>query len=97
MPPTRPRAGSAAARVIRTLYGRNCSRRARSPRCYSGIGAGRRNRRAPSTLPQLILDLVQAGIHAWLVDAGRARQPDPANDVVADLDGHAAPDRDHAG
>src|SRR5712691_10975028 len=47
-------------------------------------------------LLQELLHLLDAGVDALLVHAGRARQADAADRVVADLDRHAAVDRDHA-
>src|SRR2546422_3285059 len=47
-------------------------------------------------LLQELLYLFDPGADALLVHAGRARQADAADRVAADLDRHAAIDRDHA-
>src|SRR6267378_7486453 len=62
-----------------------------------------RARRAPRrrffwtqpALLQELLYLLDPGVHALFVHAGRARQADTADSVVADLDRHPAVDRDH--
>src|SRR5438067_10167468 len=51
----------------------------------------------PLFLFRLRSHLLDAGVDAFLVDAGRAGEPDAANRVVADLDRHAAVDGDDAG
>src|SRR5256885_9091997 len=44
---------------------------------------------------QDLLSLLDPGVDALLVPAGRARQADAADRVAADLDRHPAVDRDH--
>src|SRR5262245_39978774 len=51
----------------------------------------------PASLPQLCRDRVEPGAHARLVHAGGAGEADSADDVIADLDRHAARDGNHMG
>src|SRR3989454_4809640 len=62
---------------------------------HANRGATGRGREAKGLLQEL-LHLLDAGVDALLVHAGRARQADAADRVAADLDRHAAVDRDHA-
>lgn len=45
---------------------------------------------------QLVLDEIDARLHTRLIDAWRTGQADSTNNIVADLNGYSARDRDYA-
>jgi hypothetical protein len=74
-----------------------------APRSAPAVGprvSPARAKRTPNqvrlVLLQLIFHFVDAGIDAGLVDAGRAREANSANYIIADLDRHAAADNETA-
>src|SRR5215471_5407261 len=75
-------------------------RRPKSSACGlpSRSRCGRSTTLPPSlaALFQVVLDLVEAAHHAFLVDAGRTGHADAADDLVANFDRHAAWNGDHA-